>query len=109
MPPGTCRWRLTENTFLRGDSSADGAVDIADAIFTLNYLFARGTTPHCLDAVDANDDGGVDISDSAYTISFLFLGGPAIPLPYPEPGADPTLDSLACLPSQLSIRKENYR
>jgi hypothetical protein len=41
-------------TFIRGDANADTGVDIADAIFTLSYLFAKGTPPSCLDAADAN-------------------------------------------------------
>ena len=32
--------------FRRGDTNADAAVDIADAVFTLSYLFAKGAPPH---------------------------------------------------------------
>jgi hypothetical protein len=83
--------------FTRGDSTADGAVDISDAVCALLYLFAAGETPcrhpGCLDALDANDDGTLDITDPIYLLGYLFLGG--TPPPPPVPGAcgpDPTPD-----------------
>src|SRR6266508_4172226 len=66
-----------QGTFLRGDSNADGAVDLSDAVFTLAFLFSGGSAPACREASDANDDGATDLSDPIYTLSFLFLGGPA--------------------------------
>lgn len=67
--------------FLRGDSNADGKLDLSDSVATLNYLFIGGAEPTCLDASDANDDEKVDISDGIYTLTFLFLGGDPIPSP----------------------------
>ena len=67
--------------FQRGDSNADGKLDLSDAVATLNYLFIGGAQPTCLDASDANDDEKVDISDGIYTLGFLFLGGDPIPSP----------------------------
>ncbi len=86
-----------EATFLRGDSNADGAIDISDSMLTLDYLFLGGSVPTCQDAADANDDGRLDISDGVHVLSFLFAGSAAIPAPYPVPGLDPTPDSLGCL------------
>lgn len=83
-------------TFVRGDSTADGKVDISDSIFTLNFLFLGGITSSCQDALDADDDGQVNISDPIRCLNYLFLGGPAPPPPYPNPGKDPTADSLQC-------------
>ncbi len=85
-----------EGVFRRGDTNADSTIDIADAIFTLSYLFADGLPPSCLDAADANDDGAVDISDGVFMLQNLFANGPAIPPPYPECGVDPTEDELDC-------------
>ena len=65
-----------DTPFLRGDSNGDGKVDISDASFSLNWLFASGGEPTCLDAADSNDDEKVDISDSIYSLGYLFLGGP---------------------------------
>jgi len=82
--------------FRRGDSNANGTVDISDSVLTLNYLFADGPAPTCQDAVDTNDDGTVDIADPVYSLSFLFLGGPVPVEPFGECGRDPTEDGLDC-------------
>ena len=47
--------------------------------------------------LDANDDGTLDVSDPIFGLSALFVTGSALPaLPYPDCGADPTLDALDC-------------
>lgn len=82
-------------TFIRGDANADGRVDLSDAISILNSLFLGiPSLAPCADASDVNDEGRVDISDGIYLLSYLFQGGDAIPPPYPNPGVDPTPDSL---------------
>jgi hypothetical protein len=86
-----------QEAFRRGDANDDGAVNLADPIFTLNFLFRGGPLPRCEDAVDANDDGRMDIADPVFTINFLFLGGPEPPAPGPfSPDFDPTPDGLSC-------------
>ncbi len=87
----------TSELFVRGDPNADNAVDIADAIFTLSYLFAAGPAPSCLDAADANDDGAVDLADGIFILQNLYASGPAIPPPNPDCGIDPTVDELGCV------------
>jgi hypothetical protein len=82
--------------FIRGDANVDGAADISDGVFTLNWLFQGGDEPLCLKSLDANDTGAVDLSDAIFEFNFLFLGGPAMPAPYPECGVDPTDDELSC-------------
>ncbi|MBI4602098.1 MAG: hypothetical protein HY721_09075 [Planctomycetes bacterium] len=82
--------------FSRGDSNADGAFDISDAVFGLIFLFAGGEPPPCADACDSNDDGKLDLSDAVYSLAHLFLGGPAPPRPFGACGADPTPDDLGC-------------
>jgi hypothetical protein len=82
--------------FVRGDSNADGAVNLSDAIRTLAYLFQGGPVPDCLDAADSHDSGLLDISDPIYLLGVLFLGHGAIPPPYPECDCDRTEDSLRC-------------
>jgi len=84
------------NPFLRGDSNADGAVDVSDPLFTLNFLFIGGSDLRCEDSADGNDDGAVDLSDAISTLKSLFLGGPSLPAPYPQTGLDPTPDQLGC-------------
>ncbi len=85
--------------FVRGDANYNQSVNIADAIFMLDYLFIGGPPSVCPDAADCNDDGVVNIGDAVALLNFLFSGGATIPYPYPGYGVDPTADDLgACLP-----------
>ncbi|MEM7231707.1 MAG: choice-of-anchor Q domain-containing protein, partial [Planctomycetota bacterium] len=79
--------------FRRGDSNADGRVDISDSIMIFTYLFLGGTEPPCLDAADVDDTGVIDLTDGLAVNLFLFLNGrdPATPGPF-RCGADPTPD-----------------
>ncbi|MGE3165912.1 MAG: cytochrome c peroxidase [Planctomycetota bacterium] len=86
--------------FRRGDSNRDGAVDVADAVHVLDYLFV-GTVLvlPCGDATDANDDGLVDIADPVVIVSRLFDNQPPLPTPSDTSiGPDPTPDALGCRP-----------
>jgi len=82
--------------FKRGDSNADGFINLADAIRMIQYLFNDGAVPTCLDGADANGDGLADVSDAIFLIQFQFLDGPAPGSPYPDCGPDPSADSLSC-------------
>jgi hypothetical protein len=83
-------------TFIRGDVDGSQSVDITDPILLLNYQFLSGSAPACAEAADADDTGAVDLSDPIYLIQYLFLAGPQPPPPFPDPGTDPTADSLGC-------------
>jgi hypothetical protein len=72
--------------FIRGDTNGSGAIDIADAVFLLDYLFATGGQPSPEEAGDANNDGGVDISDAIYLLLFLFNSGEEPSAPFPDAG-----------------------
>jgi len=87
---------VTVPEFIRGDANSDGALQISDAVFILQYLFAAGESPSCLDASDSNDDGYIDISDVMKILMYLFGDLPAPPAPYPDCGVDTTEDSLDC-------------
>jgi hypothetical protein len=82
--------------FLRGDSNADGGVNLTDAVEALLFLFAGGGEPACMDAADADDGGSIEITDAVVLLRGLFQGGPALPEPYPTCGADPSADRLGC-------------
>jgi len=85
-----------EPRFRRGDSDADGSMDLSDAIYTLSHLFLAGEWPACPDAADADDDGALAITDAVFTIERLFLGGPVLPAPGSvDCGDDATQDGLA--------------
>ncbi|MFN0060278.1 MAG: IPT/TIG domain-containing protein [Planctomycetota bacterium] len=83
--------------FVRGDANDDCTVDLADAIYGLDYLFTQGPAPACEDALDANDDGDLRIADCIYIIAYLFDGGSPPPVPFNPAGLDPTGDPLGCL------------
>jgi len=86
----------TPALFIRGDTNRDGAVDLGDVIYSLNYLFL-GSPAHCLIAHDANDDELVDLGDAIYIATYLFADGPAPPAPFPSCGFDHTpSDALSC-------------
>jgi hypothetical protein len=85
--------------FKRGDSNADGATNITDGIYVLNYLFLGGPTPTCKEAANPNDDANINITDGIYILNFLFLGGPPPAAPGnaacgPDPAA--SLSQLGC-------------
>ena len=62
----------------RGDANDDGAIDIADPIFLLSYLYGKGPQPVSLVSGDANRDEAVDTADVIYTLSWLYGAGPPI-------------------------------
>ena len=72
-----------DGPFLRGDTNASGAVDIADAIATLEWLFIGGVAADCPDAADTNDDGVVDLADAVVTLGCAIEHASAIG--YAEP------------------------
>jgi len=82
--------------FLRGDSNRDGALDLADAVSVLGFLFLGTEAPRCEDAADASDDGELNLTDPILILSSLFLGFGPLPEPVGEPGQDPTADLLLC-------------
>lgn len=87
---------LPAESFIRGDASQDGVLDLADAIVALDFLFQEGPLA-CEDAADSNDDGMLNIADPIYLLGYQFSGGPAPLAPFPDPGPDPTdTDGLGC-------------
>ena len=83
--------------FVRGNADATGTLNVTDAVFTLQHLFAGGRAPPCFDAADTNDDGSLDISDPVALLNFLFSGGVQPASPFPECGTDETEDGLGCV------------
>jgi len=85
--------------FHRGDVDGSGSLTIGDAITLLNYQFAGGAKPPCLDACDTDDSGALTIGDPIYLLSYMFAGGPPPAAPGP-PGSpcspDTTGVALGC-------------
>ena len=95
-PGPALRHRLTDPLFLRGDANLDQAINVADVVTILGYLF-QGQSIGCLQSCDTNDDESNDISDAIALLSFLFGSGVPLPPPYPDCGLDGTASgSLSC-------------
>ena len=62
-----------------GDADGSGAVDLADVIYTINYLYSGGPAPDPLAAGDQNCDGKINIADCSYLIAYIFEEGAAAP------------------------------
>ncbi len=89
------RYRAVAPEFIRGDSNADGEVDVSDVVRSLRHKFGGLPSP-CPAAADFDDDGTLTVSDDVGLLGHLFLQGPNPPAPYPYPGPDPTSHALGC-------------
>ena len=63
-------------TYLCGDANGDGVVNLADAVFLINYVFKGGAAPDPLEAGDANCDDAVNLADAVHLINYIFKDGP---------------------------------
>jgi subtilase family serine protease len=59
-----------------GDVNEDCAVNSADIVYLINYLFLYGSAPCPLEAGNTNCHSAADITDIVYLINYLFIGGP---------------------------------
>jgi hypothetical protein len=60
-----------------GDANSDGAVNVGDAVFLINFVFKSGPAPTPLCVGEANGDDQTNVGDAVYMINFVFKGGPA--------------------------------
>jgi hypothetical protein len=82
--------------FIRGDADGDCLIGLLDINSLICYYF-NGVSLPCYDAGDVNDEGDVDLGDIVYLIDYMLKNGPPPPPPFPNPGSDPTLDTLGCI------------
>jgi len=82
--------------FMRGDASADGVLDVGDAVTVLMHLFASGRAPACAKTADADEDGRLTLGDPILELNYLFANGRPLPPPLQTCGLDPTADRLPC-------------
>ncbi|MCP4567489.1 MAG: hypothetical protein GY841_07915 [FCB group bacterium] len=76
--PDTARtidFEYISNSVLCGDANGDGAVNIGDPVYIINYIFKFGPTPDPLCIADVNSDDAVNIGDPVYLINFIFKEG----------------------------------
>jgi len=63
-------------TYNCGDANRSKSVDIADAVFLINYIFAGGAPPNPMESGDPSCNNQVDIVDAVFLINYIFIGGP---------------------------------
>lgn len=61
--------------YICGDANTDDDVNIADAVYVINYAFKGGPAPVPVEAGDANCDGSADVGDAVYLVNYVFNGG----------------------------------
>lgn len=63
--------------YLLGDVNTDRAINAADVVYLINYLFIGGPAPvPILQVGDVNCDAVINAADVVYLINYLFIGGP---------------------------------
>jgi len=61
---------------MSGDVNGDADVNVADAVYLINWIFKGGPAPKRMSEADADCDGKTNISDAVYIINYIFKGGP---------------------------------
>ena len=89
--------RLAGNVpFRRGDTNADGAANLTDALLVANFLFANGPSPPCAKSADVDNSGSLNLVDAVRLAAYLFRNGPSPATPFENCGTDPSEDPLTC-------------
>lgn len=70
-------WQNFAAAYLCGDVDDNGRVDIGDAVFLVNYIFAGGAAPDPPESGDNDCNARIDIGDAVYLINYIFAGGAA--------------------------------
>lgn len=58
-----------------GDVNYDTEVNVADAVYLINYIFLGGEEPSSFEAANVNCDSQINITDVVYLINYIFRGG----------------------------------
>ncbi len=58
------------------DGIVGDAIDIADLVYLVDYMFLDGPPPPCMDEADVDASGDIDISDLVYLVAYMFDFGP---------------------------------
>ncbi|GEM_PF-2411104 len=64
-----CEW-------ICGDANGNGAVNILDVTFLINYLYKSGPAPDPEASGDVNNSASINILDISYLINYLYKSGP---------------------------------
>ena len=58
-----------------GNINLDNEINVADAIYLLNYIFLEGPPPSTFESADVNCDSIINLTDAVYIIVYIFQGG----------------------------------
>lgn len=64
--------KVAAGSRLVGDINGDGAMDGADMVYFLRYLFKNGPPPPNMEDADLNEDGNVDAADVIILYKWLW-------------------------------------
>jgi hypothetical protein len=67
---------LTFMSYYRGDTDADGEINILDIVYLINFKYKEGPEPDPWVAGDVNCDLEINILDVVYLINFKYKDGP---------------------------------
>jgi len=59
-----------------GDAENDDAINLADAVYIINYIFKGGPAPEPLCLGDTDGDDLTNLADAVYLVNYVFKGGP---------------------------------
>jgi len=59
-----------------GDANGDEGINVADAVYIINFIFKSGPEPNPPESGDADCDGSLNIGDAVYLINYIFRAGP---------------------------------
>jgi len=65
-----------DTSYVCGDANGDEGINVADAVYLINFIFKSGPEPNPSGAGDADCDGSLNIGDAVYLINYIFRSGP---------------------------------
>jgi hypothetical protein len=68
-------WQNFAPSYLCGDLDHSGDIDIADAVYLINYIFSGGAAPNPMASGDTDCDGVISIADAVQLVNYIFAGG----------------------------------
>jgi agmatine/peptidylarginine deiminase len=71
----TVNQEITISVYRCGDANSDSDINVADAVFLINYVFKGGPAPEPMLAGDANSDGELNVADAVFIINYVFKSG----------------------------------
>lgn len=75
LDAGEAVWSLDGPLPLCGDFNSDMAINVADPVYLIQYIFHGGPPPERMYLSDANCDGMVNLGDAVHMLNYIFKNG----------------------------------